>query len=115
MTYTSACCTQTVPIAKRCNSPPESLSMSRSRTWRSSARAISQIIEQRQFVLTHGIYNLFIIVHLSSALQEACDCPVGCFDSTRDLINILGLDDSFEVILEDFGEVIYGSSVPCSA
>mmetsp|Transcript_13775 Transcript_13775/g.34920 ORF Transcript_13775/g.34920 Transcript_13775/m.34920 type:complete len:93 (-) Transcript_13775:667-945(-) len=42
--YTFDCCTQTMQIAKRCSSPPESTSTSRSSTWlRSRTRVISAI------------------------------------------------------------------------
>lgn len=49
------------------------------------------------------------VVHLSAALDEVCNLFDGAFDGTGDLVNILRLHDSLQVILQNFGEVIYSS------
>lgn len=46
------------------------------------------------------------IVHLSASLQKSTDLLYRALDSSRDLVNILGLDDSFEIVFQDLCEVV---------
>jgi hypothetical protein len=41
-----------------------------------------------------------------SALEEGANTLVGSTDSLGDLVDVLGLDDGLEVILQELGEVV---------
>jgi hypothetical protein len=50
------------------------------------------------------------MVHVTQfrlCFYERLDSLDGALDGSRELIDILWLDDSLEVIFEDFGEIVY--------
>ena len=53
--------------------------------------------------------HLVEVFHLGAGLDEVAHRSVGGLDSLGDLINILRLDDSLEVVLEHLCEVVYDS------
>jgi hypothetical protein len=55
---------------------------------------------------TQNIEDLIEVLHLGTAFHEVADRLVGPFDGSRDLIHILRLDNSLEVILQNLGEVV---------
>lgn len=57
-------------------------------------------------VITKNIQNLFKIVHLRATLDKTSDGLDRALDRFRDLIDILGFDDSFEIVLENLCEVV---------
>ena len=63
---------------------------------------------------TKNFADLFEIVHLRAALDEMANCFVGALDRFGDLVNILRLDDSLEIVLQDLGEVVCTASIHVS-
>lgn len=55
---------------------------------------------------TKHIHDLIHVVELRTALDETLDLLDRTPDGTRDLINILGLDNGLQVILQNLGEVV---------
>lgn len=46
------------------------------------------------------------IIHLRTSFDEGADRFIGSFDSLWKLVYILRLDDSFEIIFQNFGEIV---------
>jgi hypothetical protein len=64
---------------------------------------------------TENVHDVFHIAHLRPSFDKRLHCFNGALDSSWDLIDILRLDDSFEIILENLGEVVFAcppKSVP---
>ena len=57
--------------------------------------------------LTEGIANLLQVIHRRAGADEVLDGPVGAPDGLGNLVDILGLDDGPEVILEKLREVVF--------
>jgi hypothetical protein len=55
---------------------------------------------------TKHIHDLIHVVELGTALDETLDLLHRTLDGTRNLINILGLHNSLQVILQNLGEVV---------
>ena len=55
---------------------------------------------------TKDFHDALHVVHLSAPLDERLYCPDRAFDRLRNLIDVLWLDNRFQVILENFGKVI---------
>ena len=55
---------------------------------------------------TKNIKNLRQIIHGSSTFDQSSNSLVGAFDCLWDSVDILRLDDSFKIILQDFREVV---------
>jgi hypothetical protein len=53
-----------------------------------------------------NVHDMLHIAHLALLLDQRLDCLEGTFDSSRQLIHILWLDHSLEVVLEHLGEVV---------
>lgn len=53
---------------------------------------------------------MLVIVHLVSGFDQRPNRLNIAFDGSRQLIDILWLDDSLEIVFEDFGEVIFAES-----
>ena len=51
------------------------------------------------------------VVHLRTSFDERLNSSVGSFDCFRKLIHILGLNNSFEIIFENLGEIVWEGSV----
>lgn len=58
-------------------------------------------------VPTQNVHNLLNVVHLVTCFQQSLYCPVGTFDSFRQLIDILRLNNSLKVIFQYFGKVVW--------
>lgn len=56
--------------------------------------------------LTKYIHDVFEVTELGLCLDEWPNSLDWTFDGTRELIDILRLDDGLEIIFEDFGEVV---------
>ena len=56
--------------------------------------------------LTKGIKDLVKVLHGRAALDERFNAPVGSTNGLGDLIDVLRLDNSLEVILEQLCEVV---------
>ena len=56
------------------------------------------------------VEHLLQVVHLRAGADELSNGPFGALDSLGDLVDILRLDDSLQVVLEDLGEVVWESS-----
>lgn len=55
---------------------------------------------------TKGVEDLVEVVEGAAALNEELDALVGSADGLGNLIDVLGLDNSLQVILEELGEVV---------
>ena len=55
---------------------------------------------------TKDFHDAIHVVHLSAPLHEWLHRPDRAFDGLRNLVDVLWLDNRFQVILEDFGKVI---------
>lgn len=62
--------------------------------------------------LTKDIKHLIHIVHGRICLHQGSDGLIRALDRLGDTVDILGLDDSLEVIFKDLGEVVCALSVP---
>lgn len=85
--------------------------MSRSRTFLSSTNHEQVCFFQAVMPLTHGINNLIIIVHLRAAFDQGFDGAVRALDSFGYLIDVLRLDDSFQVVLQHFCEIVWPNTL----
>jgi hypothetical protein len=54
-----------------------------------------------------NIHNLFHVVKRGTSPDQVLDTLDGALHSTGNLINILRLDDSLQVVLQHLGEVVY--------
>jgi len=57
-------------------------------------------------VLTEDAKNFLLVIHRGISADQAFHRLVCSFDGFWDLINILGLYDSLEIIFENLGEVV---------
>lgn len=55
---------------------------------------------------TENVHNFFQVAQLVACRDEISDLLDRTLDGTRDLIDILGLDDGLQVILQNLGEVV---------
>ena len=60
---------------------------------------------------TKGIENLVEVIEGAAALNEELDALIGGADGLGDLVDVLGLDNSLQVILEKLGEVVCNLSI----
>lgn len=75
---------------------------------------LCRLVSKRCFMLqkcvlilrTKSVENLVEVVQRAAALEEELDALVGRADRPGDLVNILGLDNSLEVVLQKLGEVV---------
>ena len=58
---------------------------------------------------TKHIHNTVHVVHLNAAFDEIPNLLDRSLDSPGDLIDILRLHDSFQVVLQNFSEVVWSS------
>lgn len=56
---------------------------------------------------TENIHDLVIVVELRAALDELLHLLDGSLHGAGDLVNVLGLDDGLQVILQNLGEVVW--------
>jgi len=56
--------------------------------------------------LTEGVQDLVQVVHGLAALNQELDSLVGSADRLGDLVDVLGLDDGPQVILQNLGKVV---------
>lgn len=56
---------------------------------------------------TKNIEDVFHVVHLRTSLDEVANTLDGTLDSSGDLVDILRLDNSLQVILQHLCEVVY--------
>lgn len=56
---------------------------------------------------TEHIHDLLHVVQLDTSRDEILHALDGALDGAGNLINILGLDNSLQVVLQDLGEIIY--------
>lgn len=61
---------------------------------------------------TKNVHNVLQVIHLSSSFNEIANFPHIAFHGLRNLVNILRLDDSLQVVFQDFCEVVYRMSEP---
>jgi hypothetical protein len=82
--------------------------MSRSATWFSSKIfGLVDALKQRELEIhTEHIHDLLHVVQLDTGLDDVLDTLNGALDSAGNLIDILRLDNSLQVILQDLGEVV---------
>jgi hypothetical protein len=59
-------------------------------------------------IFTKNIKNFFQVVHRSSSFNQCSYSLVSTSDSFRDTVDVLRLDDGFEVIFKDLCEVVCG-------
>lgn len=95
-------------MAKRCNSPPERRSTSRSQTCLSSGTRLATFVNITLPERTQSLCNLIqsCLVDLRSCGDLMTNTPVSPLDSLWDLVHVLRLGNSLEVILQDLGEVV---------
>lgn len=55
---------------------------------------------------TEHIHDLLHVVQLDTSLDEVLHTLDGALDGAGNLIDILRLDDSLQVVLQDLGEVV---------
>jgi hypothetical protein len=73
----------------------------------SSRQRMLKSFYQRKISLTKDIHNAVHVVHLRTGLNQRADLLHGSLDSSRDLVNILGLDNSLQIVFQHFREVIW--------
>jgi hypothetical protein len=56
---------------------------------------------------TKHIHDLLHVVQLVTSLDEILDALDGTLDGAGNLIDILRLDNSLQVVFQDLGEVVY--------
>lgn len=56
--------------------------------------------------LTKGIEHRVQVTESVAALEQELDRSIGTTNSLGDLVNVLGLDDGLQVILQKLGEVV---------
>ena len=56
---------------------------------------------------TKHIHDLLHIIQLDTSLDEILHALDGTLDGAGNLIDVLRLDDSLQVVLQDLGEVVY--------
>lgn len=64
-------------------------------------------LQGSSILLTKNIHDVVHIVHLVASLDQRQDLFDRSLDGLRDLINILRLDNSLQIIFKNLREVVY--------
>jgi hypothetical protein len=56
---------------------------------------------------TENVHDLILVVKLDTSLNELGDLLDRALHSAGNLVDILGLNNSLQVVLENLGEVVY--------
>ena len=98
-------------MAKRWSSPPERWSMSRSRTCLSSTETLKHVTRSGplSIQLTEALQSLLHVVHLRTGLDKLADVLHRALHCPGNLVDILRLHDSLQVIFQNLGEVVCAS------
>lgn len=60
---------------------------------------------------TKGVENLVEVIEGTAALNKELDALIRGADGLGDLVDVLGLDNSLQVVLEELGEVVCKKSM----
>ena len=58
---------------------------------------------------TKDVHNVFHVVHLRTSFNEWTDRLDGTFDGPRNLVDILRLDNSLQIVFENLGEIVWNN------
>lgn len=70
------------------------------------ALSAEDIVDMINNYLTQDVQNVVQVIQLSTGLDERTDVLDGSLDGLRNLINVLRLNNSLQVVFQDLGEVV---------